>query len=606
MSVIDKIVKYSLKTNIRNKSNYAYSYLLCMISIMGSFILLESYYGLKNTIKGFQVLLLNILIYLAIFAFFYLLCVNVKRSCKGLVIFTWIFGLINYYAQIFRGGPFIASDIFSLGTAADVAGSYSIMPDYLPVTRSIGYFLLLVICVSLPSSKRLFPKNIVFQRVVALAVIIFVGWFYFISNETEKLGMSKAHTNYREVYTEYGSYVAFVLSIKELLPHTPEGYSLEEVNRIVREYGEFDEGKYNNDINIIVVVNESYSELDTIREIGTNEDYIPFVHSLNDNVIRGTLVASIWGGNTANSEYEFLTGNSMAFYPFGSVAFQLMDRELPSIVKVLNEDGYCGLNAYHPGKEDSWKRPQAYDYLGFDNFYYKDKFDEIRLLRNYATDSTLYNQLIGDFKTLYKQSDKPVFEYGITIQNHGGYDKWEDVPEVIKITDSKIQDKQLELYLNLLKETDKYLENLINYFSSISSPTAILFFGDHQPKLSESVTNYLYKDDEMKKYVSPFYLWTNYDIDEKDIGPISINYLGAYLLSETGNAMSPYQQYLLKLRKDIPVITAQGYYGKDGRHYMLDDDTSPYFDEIRDYRYLQYYNMYEDSRDLDWFFGIQR
>lgn len=51
-------------------------------------------------------------------------------------------------------------------------------------------------------------------------------------------------------------------------------------------------------------------------DIETNEDYMPFIHDLmkNGNCVSGTTYASIVGGQTANTEYEFLTGNSMAFF----------------------------------------------------------------------------------------------------------------------------------------------------------------------------------------------------------------------------------------------------------------------------------------------------
>ena len=52
----------------------------------------------------------------------------------------------------------------------------------------------------------------------------------------------------------------------------------------------------------------------------------------------GTTYASIVGGQTANTEYEFLTGNSMAFLPKGTVAFQLYLRHaMPSLVTGTEE-----------------------------------------------------------------------------------------------------------------------------------------------------------------------------------------------------------------------------------------------------------------------------
>ena len=52
---------------------------------------------------------------------------------------------------------------------------------------------------------------------------------------------------------------------------------------------------------------------------------MPYIRSLLDgapNTISGHLYVSVLGGNTANSEFEYLTGDSMAFLPSGSIPYQ--------------------------------------------------------------------------------------------------------------------------------------------------------------------------------------------------------------------------------------------------------------------------------------------
>ena len=50
----------------------------------------------------------------------------------------------------------------------------------------------------------------------------------------------------------------------------------------------------------------------------TEEDGMPFIHSLEENTVKGSLLVSVAGGGTANTEYEFLTGNSLYMFPAGS------------------------------------------------------------------------------------------------------------------------------------------------------------------------------------------------------------------------------------------------------------------------------------------------
>lgn len=72
--------------------------------------------------------------------------------------------------------------------------------------------------------------------------------------------------------------------------------------------------------NIIVIMNESYSDLSVLGNFLTSDDVLSTFNSLTNNVIKGYALSSVYGGGTANSEYEFLTGNTMAFLPSNSVA----------------------------------------------------------------------------------------------------------------------------------------------------------------------------------------------------------------------------------------------------------------------------------------------
>ena len=56
----------------------------------------------------------------------------------------------------------------------------------------------------------------------------------------------------------------------------------------------------------------------------TNQEVMPFISSLKENAIYGKALASVYGAKTPNSEWEFMTGNSMAWLPSeypSSIAF---------------------------------------------------------------------------------------------------------------------------------------------------------------------------------------------------------------------------------------------------------------------------------------------
>lgn len=82
-------------------------------------------------------------------------------------------------------------------------------------------------------------------------------------------------------------------------------------------------------------MNESFSDLGSVGALETNEDPMPYVHKLmqgQENTISGQLTVSTFGGGTANTELEFLTGDSMAFLPYNCSAYQVFIKsEMPNL-----------------------------------------------------------------------------------------------------------------------------------------------------------------------------------------------------------------------------------------------------------------------------------
>lgn len=104
---------------------------------------------------------------------------------------------------------------------------------------------------------------------------------------------------------------------------------------------------------------------------------MPFIHRLQqgaENTRTGYLNVSVLGGNTANTEFEFLTGNTIGFLPQGSVAYQqYVQKETPSLAYYLKELDYHTV-AIHPYYASGWDRDRVYPLLGFDEFLSQDDF----------------------------------------------------------------------------------------------------------------------------------------------------------------------------------------------------------------------------------------
>ena len=158
--------------------------------------------------------------------------------------------------------------------------------------------------------------------------------------------------------------------MKYLNVKVPDGYDEDAVEAIFDEYKDVDTGisKTPEDElpSIIVIMNEAFSDLSVLGDFVTNDDVIPFINSLEEDTIKGLLHVSVLGGNTANTEFEFLTGSTMAFLPAGSIPYQqYIDRETPNLTSQLADLGYK-TTAIHPYYASGWRRNKVYPLFGFE------------------------------------------------------------------------------------------------------------------------------------------------------------------------------------------------------------------------------------------------
>ena len=185
------------------------------------------------------------------------------------------------------------------------------------------------------------------------------------------------------------------------------------------------------------------------------------------------------GGNTADSEFEFLTGNTMAFLPVGSIPYQqYIKSTTPSLASYLKSIGYATY-AQHPYYGSGWNRDTVYPLLGFDNLSFMQDYSNQRFVRKYISDETSFDKIIETYEN--KPDGQPAFIFNVTMQNHGGYtDTYYGFDNTV--TADKLNNSALDQYLSLIKLTDEDLKSLIEYFSNVDEKTIVVFFGDHQPK----------------------------------------------------------------------------------------------------------------------------
>lgn len=597
-----------IKDKIPQKYNTIASFLFVILSVPYNFVMLE--YTSHHRIWDFSInkIMANLIIISILVLIIFAITNSFKASIIGINIISVVFGLVYYYVIKFRGTAVLAVDIFSATTAANVAGNYNYRMSYRCYLFVILTYVLSIYVLKL-DRHNLFKgkKRLISVGIAILAVVC--GFSLFIQSsrfdDSLKIKMFKPQESYRK----YGDYLTFTHSIRYIKGHKPEGYSEDKVEQISAQYpGIKGNGKKPN---IIMIMNEALADFSSISDIETNEDYMPFIHGLTENTVKGDLFVSIFGGGTSKTEYEALTSNSMAFMPKGSTPYvTYINRKTSSLATTLRAQGYGGMVAMHPYKGSGYKRNKVYPLLGFDKFYDLPEFNNAKVIRNHVSDEGNFDKIIEVYEQNRKKDKKPFFLFDVTMQNHSSYDrKWDNLSDDI----STIKDygDDVNIYLNLVKESDEAFKKLVEYFSNVDEPTMIIMFGDHQPKLNnhfyENVEKGFSLGDEYKmfeKYNTPFVIWANYDIEEQTDVKISANYMGTMVDELAGNSMSGYQQMVNEIRKDIPIITAGGYIGADGKYYHTYDKSSPYYDKIMDYCYSEYNNVFDKKHLVDEFFKI--
>lgn len=548
-----------------------------------------------------RIQLLNIVLFELIMALLLFLFGKLKTALRCQTILFMIIGLANYYVLEFRSAPIMPWDILSIGTAASVANNFKYTLSKETVFVLIGFVILIL----LESKVTLELKKDWRIRVGGVLASFALLWgFTAMLHQDSTVARFKL---YDKLFTPTvmskrdGTAVAFLMELKYIVVEKPDGYNKEDAAALLASYDTNDTESATHTPNIIVIMNEAFSDLSVLGDFETNEDYMPFLHSLmqegTPNTISGHLNVSVLGGNTANTEFEFLTGNTMAFLPQGSVAYQQYVKSNDySIATYLKSKGYDTI-AMHPYNASGWDRDKVYPLLGFDTFYsLKDWVNPVKI-RKYVSDQSCYDKIIE----LYEQKDAntPFFLFNVTMQNHSSYSEEYDNfhPDItVEGTSSKI----LPNYLSLIKLSDQALENLIEYFSKADEDTVIVFFGDHQPsnsvaapvwKINGRSGDSLTEEEEALRYKVPFIIWANYDIEAASNVETSANYLGSHVLRAAGLPLYDYRNYLSQLEGQYPVLTAIRAENAQGISTPVKDVKST----LQDYMTLQYYNIFSQK-----------
>ena len=511
---------------------------------------------------------------------------------------TTVLYSVNYFVFAYRGEPVRINDITAAGTAAQVAANYDYTPTpYMAITWVLAAVVVVLAWVCGRNIKVV--KTGITRRMVCVSagvLVLLAGGYGLLGTELlQHCGFREMHGYEQNMSFYYNGFlVDSCIDIQNARVREPAGYSEETVKDYLDRYT-VEESVWDSELpHVILIMNESFGDLRILGNLEISDENMEFFNSLQENVIRGTVNASVLGGGTANSEFEVFTGCSMGLLPSGYYAYQqCVKKPLPSIVSAMEDAGYTTISM-HPEIASNWNRDKVYEYLGFDRMLWKEDFETGEVVHSGLSDGDTYRKVIELYEN--RAEGEKLFVFDLTMQNHGGYEE-SNVEHTVKGVN--VSSDEADTYLSLIRRSDEDFEQLIHYFEQAEEEVIICMFGDHLPKfgdegfyqkLAAQTPDMSDLDRILNEYKTPFLIWSNRELEEQQGLDISMNYLGVLLLESVGVKMPAYFSYLGELMQEYPIITVNGY--QDAEENFV--NWSGEDDEFQIYRMLQYHLLFSN------------
>ena len=559
------------------------AYIIAIIGAMSiSVVVCEGFAGTPF------IYLVNVCFYLVFGAIGLMISGSMRVSAFFALGASLIYNGVSFIIYSFRGSPLMPTDFLAISTAMGVAGQYKFKLKYQLITAvllAIVHFAFVIkfpIKFNVGKSRWILHLAGLFGTVAVLFFILNVDYSaYDVSVFDQKYANRK-----------HGSAVAFYVNASKMGLKANEDYSPDSVDEKLMAYGDEYSIKSNSP-HIIVIMNESFSDLRTVGDFETNIEFLPYFKSLKKNTIKGEMLVSPFGGYTCNSEYEFLTGMNTGLLDSQSIPYMhMINSNMPYTLNThMKGLGYT-TTAIHPYYAKGWNRNIVYNYMGFDKFIsfhdFKNLDKEQDFYRNYISDECNYRMVLDNLYN--KEKGEKKFIFNITMQNHGGYE-YKDFEPDVTIESMNGNYPKAEQYLSCIRQSDIALENLLNELKKYPEPVVVAMFGDHQPSVEVSFFEELYGaklddlDDESleRRYRTPFMIWANYNIKSKQNVKSSPCFLSNMIMEVAGLPKSRVQMYLDDLQKDIKQLNPLGYYDAEGVWHKHED-----YPELKSYYDLQF------------------
>ena len=216
------------------------------------------------------------------------------------------------------------------------------------------------------------------------------------------------------------------------------------------------------------------------------KELLPF---LNDRKSFSLVTSPVYGGGTAQAEFELLTG-VQALSKVNRIEFNVMQGgEISGLVKKLKQNKYRAIATIATGS-GFFNSIQAYKSLGFDevSFLGEDESFKEKLSHGPIFDGDLFEHNIDYLKKTLKQSDAPVFNYVLGMYGHLPYSRNKaERPDIAKV--SHPDDKVIRIANQFYYRT-KAIATYIEQLMALDRNAIIFVTSEHLPPILSDKTIY--------------------------------------------------------------------------------------------------------------------
>lgn len=495
-----------------------------------------------------------------------------------------LLGITDFIMRCFRQTPFSWMDL------ALVRSVFPILSVYLSVFGVIAAGALLIglavlLVVRWKKAKK-FPIKLRYSAVTLLSALVASTTVIGLCYGTGSL--PKHFPNLlKTVYHDYGFTYCFLAGIVDRGISKPSGYDddfKDLISDIISDTptsvpdkdstgGSADEPEKSLP-NVIFVQLESFFDPSYLKGVTFSENPTPNFSALKKNYSHGRLRVPSYGGGTANTEFEVLTGMRIGDFGASEYPYQtvLQKTTCESLCYNLAPHGYTA-HAVHNYKASFYDRLKVYGKLGFNTFTpieYMSGIEENPL--GWADDSILTRYVMSAMASTEGQD----LVYCVTVQAHGKYPIVPFEGEENRITANTLSDSYSEVpltyYINQLNKTDEFIGELISAVEKTGEDTVIVFFGDHLPDLGLEEDQL---SDGMTLYDTEYVIWSSsgrlgddedlysYQLSAKVLSLIGVNDGVLTKFHQTWRGKKNYGTYLEMIEYDLLYGECFAYGGKN-------------------------------------------